>query len=333
MSAPTVVAVVSAELFAEFFAPADVDRLRAVAAQLGGDLVRVDRLDDAHLDDARVVITSWGAAPFDATVLAALPRLEVLAHTGASVKAFATDELFERGVVVTQAGAAMARPVAEVSLAFTLALLHRIPVMHNALRDGDGWYDAASVGVQHEILGAPIAVIGASRTGRAYLDLVRLLGAEAMLVDPTLDEGEASALGAELVPLDEALARARIVAVHAPTLPETHHLIGARELALMPDGAGLVNTARSWVVDETALIAEVRSARLSAAIDVFDEEPFGAEHPLRRLPNVLLTPHRAAGTHEGRLRQGSIVAAEIEAFAAGRPLEHTVDLDHLASMA
>lgn len=333
MSAPTVVAVVSAELFAEFFAPADVDRLRAVAAQLGGDLVRVDRLDDAHLDDARVVITSWGAAPFDATVLAALPRLEVLAHTGASVKAFATDELFERGVVVTQAGAAMARPVAEVSLAFTLALLHRIPVMHNALRDGDGWYDAASVGVQHEILGAPIAVIGASRTGRAYLELVRLLGAEAMLVDPTLDEGEASALGAELVPLDEALARARIVAVHAPTLPETHHLIGARELALMPDGAGLVNTARSWVVDETALIAEVRSARLSAAIDVFDEEPFGAEHPLRRLPNVLLTPHRAAGTHEGRLRQGSIVAAEIEAFAAGRPLEHTVDRDHLASMA
>lgn len=333
MSAPTVVAVVSAELFAEFFAPADVDRLRVVAAQLGGDLVRVDRLGDAHLDDARIVITSWGAAPFDATVLAALPRLEVLAHTGASVKAFATDELFERGVVVTQAGAAMARPVAEVSLAFTLALLHRIPVMHNALRDGDGWYDAASVGVQHEILGSPIAVVGASRTGRAYLELVRLLGAEAMLVDPTLDEEEASALGAELVPLEEALARARIVAVHAPTLPETHHLIGARELALMPDGAGLVNTARSWVVDQAALIAAVRSARLSAAIDVFDEEPFGAEHPLRRLSNVLLTPHRAAGTHEGRLRQGSIVAAEIEAFAAGRPLEHTVDRAHLASMA
>lgn len=227
----------------------------------------------------------------------------------------------------------MARSVAEVSLTFTLALLHRVPEMHDALRAGSGWWDAEAVGVQHEILGAPIAVIGASRTGRAYLELLRALGAQPLLVDPTLEAAEAASLGAELVTLDEALRRAQIVAVHAPTLPETHHLIGARELALMPDGAGLVNTARSWLVDEAALLAELRRGRLSAAIDVFRRGAPPAESPFRSAPRVLLTPHRAAGTREGRLRQGRIVADELDAFAAGRPLAHAVDRAQLSSMA
>lgn len=330
--APTIVAVVPEGLFAEFFSEDDAIRLHEAARRLGGSFLRTDRLASAPLTDVRVVVTSWGIGRFDATVLATLPKLALLAHTGASIKAFATEELFDRAVV-TQAGAGMARSVAEVSLAFTLALLHRIPEMHDALRGGGGWHDAGAVGVQHEILQAPVAVIGASRTGRAYLELIRLLGARPLLVDPTLDDEAAHALGAERVPLDEALQRARIVAVHAPSLPETHHLIGRRELGLMPDGAGLVNTARSWLVDEVALIDEVRSGRLRAAVDVFDEEPFGAEHPFRSLAGVLVTPHRAAGTHEGRRRQGRIVADEIEAFVAGRPLTHTVDRSHLASMA
>ena len=333
MNAPTVVAVVPEGLFAEFFSADDAARLRAVAARLGGSFVRVDRLADAELADARIVITSWGVGPFDAAVLATLPKLALIAHTGATIKPFATDALFDRGILVTQAGAGMARSVAEVSLTFTLALLHRVPEMHNALRAPGSWYDAESVGVQHEILGAPIAVIGASRTGRAYLELLRALGAEPLLVDPTIDADAAGALGAELVPLDRALQRAQIVAVHAPTLPETHHLIGRRELALLRDGAGLVNTARSWLVDEAALIDEVRSGRLSAAVDVFDEEPFAADSPFRALPGALVTPHRAAGTSEGRLRQGRIVADELDAFVEGRPLVHAVGREQLASMA
>jgi phosphoglycerate dehydrogenase-like enzyme len=332
MSAPSIVAVVSEALCAEFLAETDVERLHALAARLGGSFQRVDRLADAELGAARVVITSWGVDPFDAAALAAMPALQLVAHTGASIKAFATEELFDRGVTVTQAGAAMARPVAEVSLTFTLALLHRIPEMHDTLRAG-GWYDADAVGAQHEIFGAPIAVIGASRTGRAYLTMIRALGAEPLLVDPTIDADAAAALGAELVPLDDALHRARIVAVHAPTLPETHHLIGPRELALLRDGTGLVNTARSWLVDESALADELRNGRISAAIDVFDEEPLASDSPLRSLPGVLLTPHRAAGTTEGRRRGGRIVVDEIEAFVDGRPLEHAIDRSQLSSMA
>lgn len=333
MSAPSILAVVTESLFAEFFSAADAERLAQSASALGGTLLRVDRLEDApDLGEVQILVTSWGVGPIDGRRLERMPRLRLVAHTGATIKPFVTEELYDRGIPVTQAGDGMARSVAEVSLTFTLALLHRVPLMHHLLRDG-GWYDAATAGVQHEILGAPIAVIGASRTGRAYLAMIRALGAKPLLVDPTLDAAAAAELGAELVPLDDAISRALIVAVHAPTLPETHHMIGARELALMPAGAGLVNTARSWLVDEQALLAAVSTGRITAAVDVFDEEPLSPDSGLRSQPGVLLTPHRAAGTREGRLSLGHIVIDEIESFLRDGTLRHSISRAQLSSMA
>ncbi|XTZ13141.1 hydroxyacid dehydrogenase [Micromonospora echinospora] len=279
---------------------------------------------------AEVLVTAWGVPRLDAALLDRAPALRLVAHTGASVKPFVTDEVFARGVAVTQAGQGMARPVAEVALAFTLALLHRLPRFDHALHDGVEWHVAEAAPARHELLGCPVGVVGASRTGRAYVQLVRLLGAEVTVADPTLTPADAAALGARLVGLDELLAESRIVALHAPTLPETRHLIGARELALLPDGAGLVNTARSWLVDEAALVDELATGRIDAALDVFDDEPLPVGHPLRSLPNVLLTPHQAAGTVQGRRRQGEIVVDEIVRYATGRPLAHAVTPELLA---
>jgi phosphoglycerate dehydrogenase-like enzyme len=280
-----------------------------------------------------VLITSWGMPLLTAPLLDRLPHLRLVAHIGASVKPFATPELFARGVRITQAGAAMAPPVAEVSLAFTLALLHRLPRFDHALHAGAEWADAETQSPRHELAGSVVGVVGASRTGRAYIAMVRALGARVLLSDPTIDAAEAAALGATLVPLDDLLAGSRILALHAPSLPGTLRMIGARELALLPDGAGLVNTARSWLVDEGALVAELASGRIDAALDVFDEEPLPVGHPLRGLPNVLLVPHQAAGTVEGRRRQGALVASEVAAFRAGRPLAHEVHERDLETMA
>ena len=296
------------------------------------------RLVDTHADlpaalpGTEILVTSWGQQRLDAELLDRAPELRLVAHTGATVKFFVTDELFDRGVRVTQAGAAMARPVGEMALAFTLALLHRIPRFDHALHAGTGWDAAKQAPVRHEIGGCPIGVVGASRTGRAYLALARALGADLGVADPYLTEREAAELGVRRTELDTLLRESAIVVLHAPVLPETRHLIGARELALMPDGAGLVNTARSWLVDEAALYAEVSTGRLDAAIDVYDDEPLPVDHPLRALPNVLLTPHEAAGTAEGRRRQGDIVLAEIARYRAGEPLHHEVTRTDLARM-
>lgn len=313
-----------------FFPPRTWARLSALAAV---EVIEGDHQDPAALapllTDAQVLVSGWGNPPLDATVLAAAPRLRLVAHTGASVKPIVTGQVWERGIRVTQAGAAMARAVAEASLALTLALLHRVHRFDAALRSGVSWEQAKQAPPRRELAGCPVGVIGASRTCRCYIDLVRALGGRISVYDPHLDAREAARLGVRVVDLTELLTSSRVVALHAPAVPETHHLLGRRELALIPDGGLLVNTARSWLVDEPALVEELRSGRIDAAIDVFDDEPLPVDSPLRRLPNVLLTPHEAAGTLEARHRQGATVVGEIDRFLDGRPLWHEVTREML----
>ncbi|WP_043256791.1 hydroxyacid dehydrogenase [Streptomyces sp. Tu6071] len=323
---PRAVVAVPPALRRQFFTAATWDRLRALAEPT---------LLDAHSDSTElaralrttrphVLVTSWGTPALDAELLAEAAELGLLAHTGGAVSPYVGPEVFARGVKVTQAGGAMARPVAEVALTFTLNLLHRVHRFDHALRSGVAWEAASRAPERHEILGCPIGVVGASRTGRAYIALVRALGAEVTVHDPYLDAADAERLGVRGAPLDEVLRTSRVLALHAPAVPETRHLLGARELALLPDGAGLVNTARSWLVDEAALLAEVGTGRLDAALDVYDAEPLPVDHPLRALPNVLLTPHQAAATVEGRHALGASTVAEIARYLAGRPLRHAV---------
>jgi phosphoglycerate dehydrogenase-like enzyme len=159
------------------------------------------------------------------------------------------------------------------------------------------------------------------------------LGAEVVVYDPYLTDDRAVKLGVRRTSLDELLRTSRVVALHAPTLPETHEMIGARELALMPDGSSLVNTARSWLVDSAALLAELQTGRIDAALDVFDEEPLPPDDPLRHLPNVLLTPHQAAATVECYLELGAITTTEIERYATDEPLNHELTQSTLTHMA
>nr|WP_281386961.1 hydroxyacid dehydrogenase [Jiangella mangrovi] len=282
---------------------------------------------------ADVLVTSWPCAAVTGDVLDAAPSLRLVAHTGASVKPYVSAELFARGVRVTQAGAAMGRAVGEQAFALTLALLHRVHRFDLALRTGVPWADAkASAPPRHELLGCPVGVVGASRTGRAYIELVRALGGIVTVADPYLSSEEAAELGVTVADLDTVLRTSRVLALHAPVLPETRRMIGARELALLPDEALLVNTARAALIDGDALLAELRTGRIDAAIDVYDEQPLPVDHALRSLPNVLLTPHEAGGTVEARVRGGRIVVDEIARFLAGEPLQHEVTEDQLARL-
>ncbi|MFG1954037.1 hydroxyacid dehydrogenase [Micromonospora sp. NPDC048830] len=317
------------------FTPAAWERLRTVGSvrSLDDSTMRDDLIGALGDGDVDVLVTSWGAVPLDSRVLDHAPALRLVAHSASSVKSFLTSDVFARGIRVTQAGQAMAAPVAEVALTFTLSLLHRVHRFDHALRRGDPWNEAQEAPVRHELAASRIGVVGASRTGVAYIRMLRALGADVVVYDPFLSADAARELGVRRMDLDPLLRGSQVVALHAPSLPETRHMIGARELALMPDGAGLVNTARSWLVDEAALLTELTSGRLDAALDVFDDEPLPVDSPLRRLANVLLTPHQAAGTIESRQRLGDIVVDEIERFAQGRPLEHEVDAAALTRMA
>ena len=181
--------------------------------------------------------------------------------------------------------------------------------------------------------GTVVGILGASATGRALLEMLAPFDLVVLVADPTIDAAQAAALGVDLVDLDTLFDRSRVVSVHAPLVPETHHLVDARLLSRMGDGATLVNTARGAVVDHDALREELLTGRLRAVLDVTDPEPLPDDDPLWDLPNVTLTPH-VAGSQGAELRRlGRSAVDEVRALVEGRPPLRPVDPARLATSA
>ncbi len=181
--------------------------------------------------------------------------------------------------------------------------------------------------------GRRVGVIGASRIGRRVIELLRPFDLRVSLTDPYVDETGAAELGVPLRGLDHLLRTSDVVTIHAPETPETHHLVGPRELSLMPDGAVLINTARGGLLDHDALITELRTGRLSAILDVTDPEPLPTDSPLYDLPNAFITPHLAGSQGNEAARLGLAVAEEAERLGAGQPLAYGIVQSELERMA
>jgi phosphoglycerate dehydrogenase-like enzyme len=178
-----------------------------------------------------------------------------------------------------------------------------------------------------------VGLVGASRVGRRVIELLRPFELRVVVADPFLDDAEAARLGVERRELDELLAEAHVVSLHAPALPATRHMIDRRRLALMRDGAVLINTARGALVDHDALTDVLRSGRIAAVLDVTEPEPLPPDSPLFSLPNVVLTPHIAGALGTEVTRLGDAAIDELSRYAAGLPFEHPLraeDLDRVA---
>lgn len=282
-------------------------------------------LPDGLAADHDVLITSWSTAPFDQSAVIG-PRLRFAVHTAGSIRGLFPLGVLEQGLRLSQGGAApMAVPVAEMSLTMTLVLLRDVHSMDRRLQATRDWQAGGFGTLGHSIREQTIGIVSLSRTGREYASMLTGLGVRTVLAtDPFVDPAAAAALGVELVGLQELCDRADVLAIHAPATSGTHGLVDAAALARLRDGAIVVNTARSSVLDMQALTAELVAGRLRAGLDVFDQEPLPADDPLFGLDNVLLTPHVAGGTVEARFGQGAGVVDEVEAFLAGRPLRHEV---------
>ena len=279
------------------------------------------------------LVTCWGSPRITQDVLEAAPGLKVIAHSAGSVKSIIGEDVLQRGIRVSSASMAMAPAVAEFSLILTFLGLRPVHTFDARMRRDGEWDVLDAFGVGLEIASARIGVVGAGMVGRLYIEKVRALGATVSVADPYLLDEAAAALGVTKLTLDDLFRECPIVVIHAPTTPETRHMIGARQLALMRDGGYLVNTARSWVVDQDALLVELQSGRIRAALDVFDHEPLPSDHPYRSLPNVILTPHIAGGTLQTRNRQGECAVTDLENVFAGHPMQFEVTLERYPILA
>lgn len=331
---PRVLSLVGPKLRAELFTPEAEAALNDVA-----DVTWVET-DDRWTSDQLAqkiggydaLVTGWGSPKLTPEVLAAADRLKLVAHSAGSVK-FLVDEDVLRQVRVSSAAIAMANAVAECTLTLIMLGLRYLHEYDHGMRREGRWDGQKAFGQPREIRGATIGVVGAGGVGRLLIGQVRGLGAKVHVHDPYLRDEDAAALGATKMGLDELMAASPIVADCAPVTPETHHMIGAEQLARMPDNGFIVNTGRSWTMDQDALLAELRSGRLRAGLDVYDREPLAVDHPFRSLENVILLPHIAGASLEARHRQGDCVVRDISNMASGEPLAHEVTMERFAILA
>jgi len=269
----------------------------------------------ARLAEFDVVMAMRERTPFPRALLERLPQLRLLVTSGMRNAAIDLAAAAERGILVCGTGG-LPYPTAELAWALILSLVRRVPAEDRATRAGH-WQQTVGLGLNGKTLG----VLGLGTLGSRVARVGRAFEMDVIAWSQNLTAQRAAEVGATLVGRDELLGRADLVTIHLVLGDRTRGLIGARELALMKPSAYLVNTSRGPIVDEAALVRALRDGTIAGAgLDVFDEEPLPLDHPLRRLPNTVITPHLGYVTEETyRIFFGQALE-DVEAFLRGAPV-------------
>ncbi|MCL5946903.1 MAG: hydroxyacid dehydrogenase, partial [Chloroflexi bacterium] len=267
--------------------------------RLHGDARSIGEAAPAALVTADVALTGWGTPLIQESWLDQAPSLRLICHCAGSIRGIIPPSVFTRGIQVAHAAPIIADAVAEFCILVELTLLRQMREVQTVVVTEEGWNKAKRLGTEGHLLGAQlVGLVGSGYVAQRHLRLLRAFGARVQIYDPYLTDKHARELGVIPCGLDKLFATSDVIAIHAPKTAETHHMIGSAQLRLIRPGAVLIQNSRSWVVDEAALLAELRTGRFGAAIDVFDIEPQPADSPFYQLPTVIATPHIAGATRE-----------------------------------
>lgn len=320
---PQALLVMNSGTFADQFDSTRLARL-AQLVDLGGQ-PWLDSLDApelaGRLEDVEILLTSWGVPQLNAERLERMPKLRAVFHCAGTVRSFATQELWDRGITVTNGADANAVPVAEFTFASIVLAGKKAQVLANDARGFRDNWDYVSGRGRLSNVGQVIGVVGFSRVGRRVVHLVQQLQDVTCLVsDPYADPLAVAAAGGRLVTLEELLPASDVVTIHAPDLPETRNMISTVQLRAMKDHATLINTARGSLVDTKALEVECATGRIHALLDVTEPEPLPADSILYDLPNVMITPHIAGSLGTETTRMSDAALNDLERYLAGEDL-------------
>ncbi|MBC6457894.1 D-2-hydroxyacid dehydrogenase family protein [Actinomadura sp. HBU206391] len=288
---------------------------------LGAEIeVFTSPIDDAdelvrRLAGAEVVVAMRERTRFPAEVLARLVDLKLLVSTGRRNAAIDLAAARQHDIMVCGTGY-LSYPTAEHTWALILAAARNLATELPAMAEG-GWQTTVGTGLHGKTLG----LLGLGRLGSRVAAVGQAFGMDTIAWSQNLTSERAAEHGVTAVSKEELLSRSDVVSIHLVLSDRTRGLIGAAELGAMKPGAMLVNTSRGPIVDETALLAALRSGEIGcAALDVYDTEPLPADHPLRALPNAVLTPHLGYVTREVYEIFYRDAVEDIAAHQAGDPI-------------
>lgn len=296
---------------------------RALSEQLRrfGEIAVVERFDLARASERELVdglAGAWavvaGSEPYTRGAFERFDTLRAVLRFGVGYDAIDIAAASDHDVAVCTTPGANADAVADMALMLMLACVRGLPALERDVRTGV-WRPAVP---SRDLTGATVAIIGLGAVGRAVARRLRAFECPLLVVEPNPDRDLCAELGIELASLDEALARADVVTLHAALTAASHHLLGARELALLPAHAVLINTSRGGLIDEPALVEALADARLAGAgLDVFESEPLPPDHALLSLRNVIVSGHVASFTELGIRRTSDSIVESVAALLRG----------------
>lgn len=275
-----------------------------------------DQLVEA-VADCQILVAMRERTRFDAAVLSRLPHLKLLITSGMRNAAIDLQAAKNQGIVVCGTGSASEPPV-ELTWALLLALARGIVSENNALTGNGPWQSTLGA----DLHGAQLGLLGLGKIGSRVAQIGLAFGMKVAAWSQNLRRESAESLGVEWLESKEQLLQCSdFVSLHLVLSQRTQGLLGRRELALLKPGAYLINTSRAGLVDQEALQEALQAGQFAgAAVDVFDQEPLPAEHPMRSLPNLLATPHLGYVTRRNYMRYFEEAVEDIRAFLHGAPI-------------
>jgi D-3-phosphoglycerate dehydrogenase len=261
-------------------------------------------------------------------VIEAAPKLRVVGRAGVGVDNVDIEAATQHGTVVMNTPGGNTITTAELSFAMLLALARKVPQAHSTMVAGK-WDRKLFQGI--ELAGKTLGVLGMGRIGTEVAKRALAFGMRVIAYDPYLTEERAKAVGAEFAnSVDQVYLAADFITVHMPVTPETKHMLNAAAFAKMKPGVRIVNCARGEIIVENDLVAALESGKVAgAALDVFSVEPLPADHPFRKQPNLILTPHLGASTEEAQEKCGIEVAEVIAGYLLTGEVRNAVNLPYL----
>lgn len=268
------------------------------------------------LKDFTIVCAMRERTRFSRRIIEGLPNLKLLITTGMRNASIDLKAAAERGVLVCGTGAT-GNPTVGIAIGLMLELTRRIGFENARMKSGQLWQVTIGTDVEGKTLGC----IGLGRLGSRVAKVAQALGMKTIAWSQNLTPEKAREAGAEYVEKDELFRRADAITVHLVLSDRSRGLIGDRELRLMKPNAYIINTARGPIIDESALVAALRERRIAGAgLDVFDVEPLPLDHPLRKLDNVVLTPHLGYVSAENYAAYFRDVVEDIRGFLDSKPV-------------
>jgi D-3-phosphoglycerate dehydrogenase / 2-oxoglutarate reductase len=308
-------------LVAEELSPAAIAQLESAFEVRHVDGADRPALLRALADVDAVIVRS--ATRIDAEALAHAPHLRVLARAGVGLDNVDVEAATKAGVMVVNAPSSNTVSAAEHAVGLLLATARNVPQAMASLKAGE-WKRSEFTGA--ELYGKVAGILGLGRIGELVAQRLAAFGMQVIAYDPYVPTARAAQLGVRLVPLEDLLAEADFITVHLPKTAETAGLIGERELRLVKPGVLIVNAARGGIVNEHALALALKDGRVGGAgIDVFATEPC-TDSPLFGFPNVVVTPHLGASTHEAQEKAGTQVARSVRLALLGEFVPDAVNV-------